>query len=170
MDWSKVTKSEFDAYRKVQHSGYYNAFTEGKYAANAAGISMDVYEVILFNYSKLENKFGPYRPEPLKEIKIQRPSKMNPEPARKIEDVHDAYWCIFESKPNSPEARLRDWRLRTTLCGSEQEANDVLTNLMEQVSGKYCVTRKERIEWKLVKLSTEVLCHKAMENRVEVAL
>lgn len=169
MDWNKVTKSAFDAYRKVQRSGHYNMFTDGKDAANSAGLSTDVYEAILFNYSELEKKFGPYKPSPLQEIKIYRPSKANPEPARKIEDVRDTYWCIFESKPNSPEARLRDWKLRTCLCSSEEQANEVLASFMEQASGKYVATRKERIEWKLVKLSTEVLCHKAMENRAEVA-
>lgn len=170
MDWNKVTKPEFNAYRKVQRSSRFNMFTESKYAAHSAGLSMDVYMAIIYNYSELEKKFGVYKPKPLQEIKIHRPSKACPEPARKIEDVHDAYWCIFESKPNSPEARLRDWKLRTSLCSSEEQANEVLASFMEQASGKYVATHKERIEWKLVKLNAEVLCHKAMENRVEVAL
>lgn len=167
-DFNQITESEFNAYRKVQHCGRFNMATECNDAALAAGLCIDTYMSIIFNYSELEKKFGAYRAEPAQTVKICRPSKANPEPQRPVREIQSAYWVVFNRKPNSPEARLRDWRLCSSLCETRGIANDLVKSLMEQASGKYGATRKERQEWKLVKLTTETLLHRAMENRKEV--
>ena len=47
----EITKTSFLDYREVQMSGAYNMITESKYAADEAGLCLDVYFAIINNYA-----------------------------------------------------------------------------------------------------------------------
>ena len=53
----RVTKEQFDAYRKIQFSGRYNMISEGRAVRRAAGLDRETYIAILKNYSALAEKW-----------------------------------------------------------------------------------------------------------------
>jgi hypothetical protein len=52
-----ITKSEFNRYRKVQHSGRFNMIMQAHDAAIAANLSPEKYRAICQNYSALSEKY-----------------------------------------------------------------------------------------------------------------
>lgn len=53
----EITEEEFRSYEEVRKSRKFNMFEEGREASNAAGLSLDTYKTILFNYDELKKKF-----------------------------------------------------------------------------------------------------------------
>lgn len=53
-----ITREEFMAYEEVRQGGFYNMITQGRMAAEAAGLEMWVYLAIIKNYAFLKQKFS----------------------------------------------------------------------------------------------------------------
>lgn len=60
-DMMKITKAQFNRYRKVQKSGKYNMMAESMNARYEANLERDQYFTIIKNYSALAEKYGPYK-------------------------------------------------------------------------------------------------------------
>ena len=51
-----ITRSDWDAYRRVQKTGFYNMLSPD--AVRSSGLDKDTYFEIVKNYDKYEEKFG----------------------------------------------------------------------------------------------------------------
>lgn len=57
---NETHREAFMAYEKVRQSGEYNMITDAYLAAEAAGLSIDQYMLVLKNYNNLKEQFKEY--------------------------------------------------------------------------------------------------------------
>jgi len=57
-----ITKKEFQAYEDIRKSGHWNMLTNGRDAADEAGLYLDRYFEVLKNYDACTKKWPSVRP------------------------------------------------------------------------------------------------------------